>query len=176
MDVNGPGYVPSLAQALTTGYLAQITWWIEDIVIAVILSTEVGRENWFLLLPLGFELCSNDFYALIFFCFLFFDSVTAECRVPIVEVSEAGLRNFLEHKKKGGVLSHWAGANCKQFLYWWVHISQKSGQLLSLFLSPPPTWVSSVDDHKVEQVSFSSVGAVMDLVFLALDQGLAKVS
>jgi hypothetical protein len=48
--------------------------------------------------------------------------------------------------------------------------------LLSLFLSPPPTWVSSVDDHKVEQVSFSSVGAVMDLVFLALDQGLAKVS
>jgi hypothetical protein len=47
---------------------------------------------------------------------------------------------------------------------------------LSLSLSPPPTWVSSFDDHKVELVSFSSVGAVMDLVFLALDQGLVKVS
>jgi tRNA guanosine-2'-O-methyltransferase len=29
-------------------------------------------------------------------------SVTAERWVPIVEVSEAGLPNFLEHKKKGG--------------------------------------------------------------------------
>ncbi len=28
--------------------------------------------------------------------------MTAECWVPIVEVSEAGLPNFLEHKKKGG--------------------------------------------------------------------------
>jgi hypothetical protein len=50
--------------------------------------------------------------------------------------------------------------------------------LLSLFffLFLPPTWVGSVDDCKVELVSFSSVGAVMDLVFLALDQGLTKVS
>jgi len=50
--------------------------------------------------------------------------------------------------------------------------------LLSLFLLLflPPTWVGSVDDYKVELVSFSSVGAVMDLVFLALDQGLTKVS
>jgi hypothetical protein len=31
--------------------------------------------------------------------------------------------------------------------------------------------VGSVDDCKVEMVSFSSVGAVMDLVFLALVQG-----
>jgi len=46
----------------------------------------------------------------------------------------------------------------------------------SFSLSLPPTWVGSVDDHKVELVSFSSVGAVMDLVFLALDQGLGKVS
>ncbi len=45
MDVNGAGYVLSLAQALTTGYLVQITWWIEAIVIAVILSTEVGQEK-----------------------------------------------------------------------------------------------------------------------------------
>ncbi len=40
---------------------------------------------------------------------------------------------------------------------------------LFLFLFLPPTWVGSVDDYKVELVSFSSVGAVMDLVFLALD-------
>jgi len=52
----------------------------------------------------------------------------------------------------------------------------KKWSVAPLFLSPPPTWVSSVDDHKVELVSFSSVGAVMDLVFLLLDQGLAKVS
>jgi hypothetical protein len=48
--------------------------------------------------------------------------------------------------------------------------------LLSLSLSLRPTWVGSVDDCKVELVNFSSVGEVMDLVFLALDQGLAKVS
>jgi hypothetical protein len=42
MDVDGAGDVLSLAQALTTGYLVQITWWIEAIVIALILSTEVG--------------------------------------------------------------------------------------------------------------------------------------
>jgi hypothetical protein len=48
---------------------------------------------------------------------------------------------------------------------------------VALSLSPSPTdMVSSVHDYKVEVVSFSSVGAVMDLVFLALDQGLVKVS
>jgi len=56
------------------------------------------------------------------------------------------------------------------------HFPKKWSVALSLSLSPPPTWVSSVDEHKVELVSFSSVGAVMDLVFLALDQGLGKVS
>jgi len=40
---------------------------------------------------------------------------------------------------------------------------------LFLFLFLPPTWVGSVDDYKVELVNFSFVGAVMDLVFLALD-------
>ncbi len=56
------------------------------------------------------------------------------------------------------------------------HLQKKWSVALLLSLSLPPTSVGSVDDHKVELVSFSSVGAVMDLVFLALDQGLGKVS
>ncbi len=103
MDVNGAGYVPSLGQALTTSYLVQITWWIEAIVIAVILSTKVGQEKidfCFSLWALSYAVMT--FMPSIFFCFLFFDSVTAERWVPIVEVSEAGLPNFLEHKKKDG--------------------------------------------------------------------------
>ncbi len=111
----------------------------------------------------------------IFFCFLFFDSVTAECWAPIVEVSEAGLPKFLEHRKRVGSFSlGWSKLQTVSLLM--SSHFPKGGQLLSLFLSPPPTWVSSVDDHKVELVSVSSVGAVMDVVFLALDQGLAKVS
>ncbi len=101
--------------------------------------------------------------------------MTAERWVPIVEVSEAGLPDILEHRKRVGSFSlGWSKLQTVSPLM--SSHSQKSGQLLSLFLSPPPTWVSSVDDHKVELVSFSSVVAVMDLVFLALDQGLAKVS
>jgi len=101
--------------------------------------------------------------------------VTAERWVPIVEVSEAGLPNFLEHKKKDGFfligLEQTANSLCiDEFTF------PKKVVSCSLSLSPPPTWVSSVNDHKVELVSFSSVGAVMDHVFLALDQGLAKVS
>jgi len=81
----------------------------------------------------------------------------------------------LEHKKKGGFfligLEQTANSfSVDEFTF------PKKWSVAPLFLSPPPTWVSSVDDHKVELVSFSSVGAVMDLVFLALDQGLAKVS
>jgi hypothetical protein len=52
----------------------------------------------------------------------------------------------------------------------------KKWSVAFLFLTPLPTWVRSVDDHKVELVSFASVGAVIDLVFLALDQGFGKVS
>ncbi len=176
MDVNGAGYVLSLAQALTTGHLVQITWWIEAIVIAVILSTEVGQEKIDFCFSLWALSCSvMTFMPQIFFCFLFFDSVTAECWAPIVEVSEAGLPKFLEHRKRVGSFSlGWSKLQTVSLLMR-SHFP-KGGQLLSLFLSPPPTWVSSVDDHKVELVSFSSVGAVMDVVFLALDQGLAKAS
>jgi len=57
------------------------------------------------------------------------------------------------------------------------HFPKKLSLALSLSVSLSPThMVSSVNDYKVELVSLSSVGAVMDLVFLALDQGLVKVS
>ncbi len=56
------------------------------------------------------------------------------------------------------------------------HFPKKWSVALLLSLSLLSTWVGSVDDCKFELVSFSSVGAVMDLVFLALDQGLANVS
>jgi len=54
------------------------------------------------------------------------------------------------------------------------HFPKKWSVALSLSLSLPHP--HGVDEHKVELVSFSSVGAVMDLLFLALDQGLGKVS
>jgi hypothetical protein len=76
-------------------------------------------------------------------------------------------------QEKGWVLSHWAGETANSFSIEEVSFPKT---VVSCSLSLPPTWVRSVDDHKVELVSFSSVGAVMDLVFLALDQGLAKVS
>jgi len=83
--------------------------------------------------------------------------VTAERWVPIVEVSETALPNSF----------------CiDEFSFPKKVVSCSS----SFYLSLPPMWVGSVDDCKVELVSFSSVGAVMDLVFLALVQGLAKVS
>jgi hypothetical protein len=100
--------------------------------------------------------------------------VTAERWVPIVDVSEAGLPNFLEHKKKGGLFLTGWGKLQTFSLSMSSHFPKKWS--VALFLSLPPTWVRSVDDQKVELVSFSSVGAVMDLVFLALDQWLAKVS
>ncbi len=55
------------------------------------------------------------------------------------------------------------------------HFPKKLSVALALSVSPTHM-VSSVNDYKVELVSLSSVGAVMDLVFLALDQGLVKVS
>ncbi len=103
--------------------------------------------------------------------------MTAERWVPIVEVSEAGLPNFLEHKKKDGFFLIGLEQTANSFSIDEFTFPKKVVSCsLSLPLSPPPTGVSSVNDHKVELVSFSSVGAVMDHVFLALDQGLAKVS
>ncbi len=101
--------------------------------------------------------------------------MTAERWVPIVEVSEAGLPNFLEQKKKDGFFLIGLEQTANSFSIDEFTFPKKVVSC-SLSLSPPPTWVSSVNDHKVELVSFSSVGAVMDHVFLALDQGLAKVS
>jgi len=85
-------------------------------------------------------------------------------------------RNF-GAREKGWVLCHWAGEPANSFSIDEFSFPKKVVRCSSSFsLSLPPTWVGSVDDCKVELVSFSSVGAVMDLVFLALDQGLAKVS
>jgi hypothetical protein len=142
----------------------------------VILSTKVGQEKidfCFSLWALSYAVMT--FMPSIFFCFLFFDSVTAERWVPIVEVSEAGLPNFLEHKKKDGFFLIGLEQTANSFSIDEFTFPKKVVSC-SLSLSPPPTWVSSVNDHKVELVSFSSVGAVMDHVLLALDQGLAKVS
>jgi len=71
----------------------------------------------------------------------------------------------LEHKKKDGL-----------FLIGLEKLQTVVSCPSSFSLSLPATWVGSVDGCKVDLVSFSSVGAVMDLLFLALDQGLAKVS
>ncbi len=83
--------------------------------------------------------------------------MTAERWVPIVELSETALPNSFCIDEFSFFPKKWSVA-------------------LLLSLSLPPTWAGGVDDCKVELVNFSSVGAVMDLVFLALDQGLAKVS
>jgi hypothetical protein len=93
-----------------------------------------------------------------------------------VEVSEAALPNFWSTRKRMGSFSlGWSKLQTVSLLMS-SHFPKMWSVALLLSLSLPPTWVGSIDDCKVELVSFSSVGAVMDLVFLALDQGLAKVS
>ncbi len=86
----------------------------------------------------------------------------------------AGLPNFLEHKKKGGFFLIGLEQTANSFSIDEFTFPKKVVSC-SLSLSRPHM-VSSVDDYKVELGSFSSVGAVMDLVFLALDHGLVKVS
>jgi hypothetical protein len=102
----------------------------------VILSTEVGQEKIDFCFSLWALSCSvMTFMPQIFFCFLFFDSVTAECWAPIVEVSEAGLPKFLEHRKRVGSFSlGWSKLQTVSLLM--SSHFPKGGQLLSLSLSP----------------------------------------
>ncbi len=92
-----------------------------------------------------------------------------------MEVSKAVLPNFFEHKKKDGFFLIGLEQTANSFSIVEFSFPKKVVSCsLSLSLSLPHP--HGVDEHKVELVSFSSVGAVMDLVFLALDQGLGKVS
>jgi hypothetical protein len=78
-------------------------------------------------------------------------------------------RRIFGAQEKGWVLSPWAGETPYSFSIDEFSFPKKWSVALLLSLSLSPTWVGSVDDCKVELVSFSSVGAVMDLVFLALE-------
>ncbi len=72
----------------------------------------------------------------------------------------------MEHKKKDGFFLIGLESLQTVSLLMSSHFPKMWSVALLLSLSLPPTWVGSVDDCKVELVSFSSVGAVMDLVFL----------
>ncbi len=126
---------------------------VEAIVIELVLNT----ENWFLLLSLGFKLCSNYLYALNFLLLSFFMTMW---------LLSAGFQLWSFLRRRCRTVSVLMSS----------HFPKKWSVALLLSLSLPPTWAGGVDDRKVELVNFSSVGSVMDLVFLALDQGLAKVS
>ncbi len=82
---------------------------------AIVIEPVVNTQNWFLLLSLGFELCSNYFYALNFLLLSFFVTVW---------LLSAGsqLWRFLRRRcrifgaqEKGWVLSHWAGEPANSF-------------------------------------------------------------
>ncbi len=113
----------------------------EAIVIELVLNT----QNWFLLLSLGFELRSNYFYALNFFCFLFLWKCDCWALGPNCGGFWGGAAEFLEHKKKDGFFLLGLEKLHTVSLLMSSHFP-KSGPLLFFFLSPshPRGWVVSM--------------------------------